>query len=322
MSQHHDSWLTELVFGLLCLAALGAAIIFLGYWVLFGILWIVPYALFTVIPLIALTAAIGFGCKLFCTVEVDSEPRPSLFYGESIRGKKRLSSSFYPRRLIILFPLLVLATHVAVGVPEEHKTVTSTVVVKPARVERIMDDSETDYDADGRVMPRFRKMKAVTREESQIILQWPWLYNAFNRVNSSWQDCFGDSFLKQGKPYQPVLFDRNYFSFIAWLSLLLTGPILFWVLSERALEIEDQDRVLEINRAVSVSEKFWERKLEALQETNGSLRKSLDGAREAWTERDKEIAVLKAKLAFTPEGKEAKVKEISQRKGVLDSDLL
>ena len=341
-SSNNENWSVEGAFVLLCIVSVIAAVIFLGYWVLFGILWVVPYALFTVIPLVGLTAAIGFGLCYVCAADFES-PAPkenlhdSSFYSNVSdqaaldqwkndqryhQAKKKLTPrSFYPRRLVIAFPVLVFLALITVYLPTSHQGVTQKVVVEPEKTVRVGVDA-TEIDENGNPKPRFRKKPAVTRDEARILFQWPWLVDAFNQVNSGWQDLFPDSFLKQGKPYDPVLFDRNVISVIAWIALLLTGPILFWVLSEKLLEREERDRVNDVERAEGMVREMWDNNKERWKKEEAKLSQNAERWYQAFQEKKKEVELLQAKLTFTPEGAVAKAKEVAENPGVLDSDLL
>ena len=200
-SSNNENWWVEPAFALLCIAAVIAAVVFLGYWVLFGILWMVPYALFTVIPWAGLTAAIGFGLCYVCTADFDNQapkesPHGSSFYGDVSdqvvlgqwesdlqykQAKKKLTPrSFHPRRLIIAFPALVFLALMTVYLPTSHQVVTEKVVVEPEKTVRA-GVSPTEIDENGNPKPRFRKKPAVTRDETRILFQWPWLVQAFNQ---------------------------------------------------------------------------------------------------------------------------------------------
>lgn len=341
-SSNNENWWVEPAFALLCIAAVIAAVVFLGYWVLFGILWMVPYALFTVIPWAGLTAAIGFGLCYVCTADFDNQapkesPHGSSFYGDVSdqvvlgqwesdlqykQAKKKLTPrSFHPRRLIIAFPALVFLALMTVYLPTSHQVVTEKVVVEPEKTVRA-GVSPTEIDENGNPKPRFRKKPAVTRDETRIVFQWPWLVGTFNQVNSGWQDLFPDTFLKQGKPYEFVLFDRNVISVVTWIALLLTGPVLFWILSEKLLEREERDRVNDVDRSEGMVREMWDNSKERWKKEEAKLNQNAERWYQAFQEKKKEVELLQAKLTFTPEGAVAKAKEVAENPGVLDSDLL
>jgi len=187
----------------------------------------------------------------------------------------------------------------------------------------VNSEDEVDYYGNS-VRPKYRKIPAVTRDEERIFYQWPELVNTFNQVNSAWQDVV--PFLKQGRPYQVVVFDRNVWSVIAWVCLLLSGPLLFWVLSDQALDNEDRDMSMWCESSVSAESRIWESRQEAWKTQEAKLDQYYEKQSEVIEAQKKEIAVLTAKLNFTPEGQQAKLdaklEEEKQKPGVLDSDLL
>lgn len=336
-SPDRENWWVEPALALFCVVAAIAAVIWVGYWILFGILWVIPYVVFTVIPGAVFTALMGFGLIFLCWVEFEGEEKKEItsYYGdisnrealtqwerdrEFDRKKASLSPRmFHTRRLAFLFPILVALTYATFDLPEEHAVVVDKVVVQAEKRELVGSDPN-ELDGNGEPTPIYRKRPAVTKDVPRTVLQWPWLIDTFNGFNGFWQDQF--SFLKQNKPYEPVLFDRNYWSVVAWLSLLLSGPILFWQLSEKRIDEEDRLRVLGLDEAVQAERDFWEGREASWKKEKEALQQSVEKTLRGWEARGKEVQILTAKLQFTPEGQQAKAQEVSQKRGVLDSDLL
>ena len=323
-SSHEENWMVDVLFGILCVAVVVGAVAYLAYWILygiaFGVCWIVPYLLFCVLPFGVMTAAYGFGLAGICKVDVETSEDST---PESNRPKYRFHRRNHYRRLAILFPVLVAATYGVFDLPQAHQVFTEKVVVEAARTERV--NVEGEYDENGQpARPKYRKRSAVTRDEERTVYQWPELVNVFNQVNSAWQDVV--PFLKQGKPYQVVLFDRNVWSLIAWICLLLSGPLLFWALAENALDSEDTDLSWWCEGAVNAEKSVWQGREVTWKKREAELLKYCEDWRAHSEAKKQEIAVLTAKLNFTPEGQqakaEAKLEEEKQKPGVLDSDLL
>ena len=324
MSSSANDHFTEVLFWIICVVCGVVAAGFLIYWIFwgiaFGVCWIVPYLLFCVLPFGALTAAYGFGLAGLGTleIEVSEDNKPN-----DHRPKFRFHKRTHYRRLAFLFPVFVAVTYGIFDIPQDHRIVTEKVVVTAGRTERVNSEDEVDYYGNS-VRPKYRKIPAVTRDEERIFYQWPELVNTFNQVNSAWQDVV--PFLKQGRPYQVVVFDRNVWSVIAWVCLLLSGPLLFWVLSDQALDNEDRDMSMWCESSVSAESRIWESRQEAWKTQEAKLDQYYEKQSEVIEAQKKEIAVLTAKLNFTPEGQQAKLdaklEEEKQKPGVLDSDLL
>jgi len=318
--------MVEGLFGILCVVAVVVAVAYVAYWILwgiaFGVCWVVPYLLFCVAPFGVMTAAYGFAFAGFGKLELDvSEGKAEIV--EPNQPKYRFQPRTHYRRLALLFPVFVIATYAVFDLPQEHRVITEKVVVEPARTERVNVDGE--YDEYGQpAHPKYRKRPAVTRDEERIVYQWPELVDAFNQVNSAWQDVV--PFLKQGRPYQTVLFDRNVWSLIAWICLLLSGPALFWALAEKDLDKQDRELSWWCESAVNAEKSIWQGREATWKKREAELSKHCEDWYAHSEAQKKEIAVLTAKLNFTPEGQqaiaEAKVEEERQKPGVLDSDLL
>lgn len=322
-SSSENNGTVDILFGILCVVggvvAVGFAVYWLLYQIAFGVCWAIPYLLFGLLPFGLLTAAYGFWLAALCKIELISEEGAP----DDQRPKQKLPPrSTHYRQLAVLFPVFVVATYAIFGLPEAHQVVTEKVVVQEARMERM--SAENDVNESGEygesVRPKYRKKPAVTRDESRTVQQWPWLVGAFNRVNSSWQDRV--PFVKKGKAYQSVLFDRNVWSCLAWVCLLLSGPILFWLLSGRDLRAEDRDMVWSLDHAVGEERRIWESRQAAWKETEAEISQHCKRWHEMTQAKQREIEVLTAKLDFTPAGLKIKIEEKRQKPGVLDSDLL
>lgn len=304
------TWVQDAVLAIAGIVAAVAGVIYIGYWIVFGVCFVLPYLLFCV-PLFALlTATYGYGFAGFCKRE---------FNGEEGGYQSLLPRSTYYRRLAILFPAFVVINFGIFDLPVSHQVVMEKVVVKAAVMVRVNTDDTVD-DYGNPVRPKYRKVPEVTRDEPKTLYQWPELVEAFNSVNSYWQDRV--YFLKGGKPYQFVLFDRNVFSIISWIALLLTGPMLFWKASQKDVKAEDREINEEFKAAVLNERELWESKQKLWRQTEEKLRQSCKFSENLAQTRQRQIEALTAKLDFTPAGLKIKIEEQKQKPGVLDSDFL
>lgn len=341
-NSNSDDWWIEVLFWIFGVCAAIAAAFWLGYWILFGVFWIVPYGIFTLVPLAVLSAGVAYGLKAFCMADFDEaqkEVERDYYYAveasaldraggwakerkKYLAEKKLIPKKFHGHRLGFLFPVLVAVCFGVFSIPQPHETYVEKVIVQPEKKIPYYDDADRSWDGNGNEIPHYRTKPAVTRDETRTAQQWPWLVTAFNRFNGNYQSLFPDSFLKQGKPYEEVLFDRNVFSVVAWIALLIIGPFLFFVLADEPLEHDERSQVSSLKTAVEQERATWQDKQDVWKKEKASLEQIIERAENLLKAKQQEIQVLTAKLSFTPQGQQAKVVEMSEKPGVLDSDLL
>jgi hypothetical protein len=294
MSRSQDeNWWVEATFGILAVVLIGGAAIYalywIAYWILFGVLWIIPYLVFCLIPFVVLSLGVGYLWAL--------GSRPSLFFE---------SESLDYRRLAVFIPILVFSVYCLVGVPTPH--------------ERVFEpQAEVAPRASAQGHRKISPPREATQAE-RIVLQWPWLYQAFNEVNEGWQDRI--PFLKQGKPYRTVFLDRNVASVIIWLVLFIGAPAVFFFFSKNDVKAQNEKRTFDLRKLLERETSKWEKRCEEWGKVEKKLKEDLAQVCTVYEAQAKELKQYQVKEELAATGLKTQIEKEKDKPGVLDSDAL
>ena len=313
------------------IAAAGFAIYWAAYGVLFAILWIIPYLVFCALPCVALSFGLGILLSRLCRVSVSTETEPDRIQmrldEERGRGPQILPEPCLDyRRLALFFPVVVGLSLGVFGLPEPHQHVQaprSQVKVGEFGMFEVLP-APKDVQEIHHVTAPGKKWNPSDALMDQPVLDWPGLYLAFNHLNTSLQDLA--PMLKGNKPYEPVLFDRNFMSCVVWLAVLLGAPMVFFWFSSGDVDAEVVRLEAQAQVAVDQQKEMSTQAEWKFKEKETKWGETVGFWRNRFQQEEQKVKALTAKLEFAPPetpGLPVKIsKEEIRKKGVLDGDLL
>lgn len=292
-------------------ASLGVGVIFAGHWMLMS----VPYGLFLLLPFVALTAGIGFSLVHVCTRK----------HAQANRYTAPRVVNY--RELIIVIPLFVILIYTAFGTPSSHFLLNKDS--KSFETAKRTDAKEVKIAVKSSVKHRGKVLAERTPSPEVIppALEWPWLNQSFNFVNSWWQGLFSDSYLKEGRAYQSVVFDREELALIVWLAMLFSGPFLFWRLTRNGIKAVQDEQSSKMERMLKRERETWSDRLKISEQNRerqvGLLSRQIEADKKFTELRMAEIEELRAKITHARDVQVVQAKGSGEKRpGVLDSDLL
>lgn len=338
MSSGSESWesrLFDLLAPILLWGGVIAGVCFVLYWtlygIIFGILWIVPYLIFCALPCVALSFGLGILFAVLCRVDPSKNVEPDLFQMALDQQNRRTSDILSSprvdyRRLAFLFPVAVGLSLGVVGLPEPHQHIQaprSQVKMGEFGMFEILP-APNGLQGARRVRVEGKKWNQKDSLVDQPVLDWPWLYLAFNQLNSSWQNLA--PILMGNKPYEPVVFDLNFMSCVVWLAVLLGMPLVFFWFSSRDVKLDAARLEAQAQIAVNKQEEMKDYAQLAFREKEAKWNETIAFWTSRFQQEEQKVKALTAKLEFAPPETPGLPVKISKKeilkKGVLDGDLL